>query len=334
MDESYRNRHRIAWEQRRAAEAAEREGAAAAAAASSQFPKAQAPQHSRGAASAASPLSPVVSSSPPVALASVPPGEGAAPQSTDEEALNEAAARRLQAEFDALEQVRQPDATYQECLLGASEAAPWAPPSQWGETLGEPSSPLAEEGFNIAGGMRAAAAAARGLLQGGVSSFGGGLVSASSTEALTDDELARRLQQEENRRAQRAAGRPKSGAGMQGGGLLRGAVYSIRSTASSVLASSSAAKFSPSISAFSVLCPTHCLQLDEEAPPSTGAGTGGGPLAPTTVSPRSSSPDVVEIPPPRHPAPDVAAAAAAAGIQVDADEAVLQAAIAQSLVEL
>ncbi|OEH77378.1 hypothetical protein cyc_05512 [Cyclospora cayetanensis] len=243
MDESYRNRHRIAWEQRRAAEAAEREGAAAAAAAaavaavaaggaggkaactaneqasggrapvsapaaspspqSSQFPKAQAPQHSRGAASAASPLSPVVSSSPPVALASVPPGEGAAPQSTDEEALNEAAARRLQAEFDALEQVRQPDATYQECLLGASEAAPWAPPSQWGETLGEPSSPLAEEGFNIAGGMRAAAAAARGLLQGGVSSFGGGLVSASSTEALTDDELARRLQQEENRRAQR-----------------------------------------------------------------------------------------------------------------------------------
>ncbi|KAL8437128.1 hypothetical protein Efla_007099 [Eimeria flavescens] len=368
MDESYRNRHRAAWEQRRAAEAAERQAAAAAAATtapgggglatgrSSEGPRSrvespaaaseqQQPQQQQSQVSgaASSPTRTSSSSQPPLLGAPTAPSGGLSggaakggptPAMSDEEALSEAAARRLQAEFDAVDEVRQPDASYQECLLGGHEDV-------WDAPRGAP--PLAgsvPDAFGLAGGFRAAAAAVQGLQC--TLPFGGapgapspgGPSGAAGDDFSSDAELAWRLQEEENRRAQRLRQqqpvlRPE-GALSPGGPPTPGVA---------------GAPFGNPLGASPIPIEPDPLGLEEFAPAASRRGPRGmrspsearGPQGPPALgrSPRSGSPDVVEIPPPQQQrASDVEAAAAEAGIQVDPEEAVLQAAIAQSLVDM
>ncbi|KAL8269240.1 hypothetical protein Esti_006835 [Eimeria stiedai] len=150
MDEGYRKRHRAAWEQRRAAEAAERDGAAAgvsanasatergrpASRAGNSEPSRRRPARTLGAdlqqqqeqrvrasvstttithAQTVRGRAPLSSHAPPSGGAWTRVGPSSA---SDEEAISEAAALQLQAEFAALREVRQPDASYRECLLG------------------------------------------------------------------------------------------------------------------------------------------------------------------------------------------------------------------------
>lgn len=363
MDENYRNRHRAAWEQRRAAEAAEREAAAAAAAAvtpSGPEPSVNAslsqqtgeeccrssaglsvPTESLRQNSVLQPQqqtlardrkpSPPLSNSPLApppsgAVSTAPEGplESCTPQ-TDEEALSEAAARRLQAEFDAIDEVRQPDAAYQECLLGAPEIGPWGSEGPWAGPRGRPLGGPISEGFGLSGGLRAAAAAAQGLLQGApFGAYQGVTQSADTSEPTDDAELARRLQEEEERRARR----------------LRRELPSLRSDGSGPQGGRHGNRQENPEACPSIPVDEDPLELERKTPgESSGASRPQDSLsleAPPAARAllRSASPDVIEIPSPHQPAPDVAAAAAAAGIQVDADEAVLQAAIAQSLVDM
>lgn len=226
---------------------------------------------------------------------------------SDEEALSEAAARRLQAEFDALDEVRQPDATYQECLLGAPESGPWDHDEPWGTLGGRRGGPALPERFGLGGGLRAAAAAAEDLLRGGGNPFEGSH-EAAVDEPVSDAELARRLQEEERRRARR----------------LRQELP--------ILRSEEGPQEGPQRT-MSIPVEHDPLGLEAVAP-GTAARRIQSPISSLPAGPHHASPDVVEVPPPHQPASDVAAAAAAAGIQVDADEAVLQAAIAQSLVDM
>ncbi|KAL8435366.1 hypothetical protein ACSSS7_002554 [Eimeria intestinalis] len=350
MDESYRNRHRAAWEQRRAAEAAEREAAAAATAAtaaatggsgeasstggSEASPGGPAPslaahqqqQHQQQGVSTS--LSPSTTSSPQTSRARAPLGSQGAPSGgatagapsppvSDEEALSEAAARRLQAEFDAIDEVRQPDASYQECLLGDPEDV-------WGAPRGGPSRAASvANAFGLAEGFRAAAAAVQGLQQSTPFGAPGAPPQEppSSGETPSDEELARRLQEEEERRAHR----------------LRQQLPSLRSEGGSHGANTPSMPEGPNGSqpagrGFPIPIEPDPLGLEAFAPAasleSRGNRTPSQMRGPRTASqgpsiragsPRSASPEVVEIPPPQHPALDVAAAAAEAGIQVDPD---------------
>ncbi|KAL8441525.1 hypothetical protein Emed_007551 [Eimeria media] len=354
MDESYRNRHRAAWEQRRAAEAAEREAAAAAAntaasaaatpaggagsttgnseASSGGAPPSlgteqQQPQQQQQQRTSAS-VSPNTASPPQTSRGGAalgfqgPPSGGVrtratSPPASDEEALSEEAARRLQAEFDAVDEVRQPDASYHECLLGDQEDV-------WGAPRGGP--PLAasvSNAFGLAEGFRAAAAAVQGFQQsvpfGGP--LGGPQGAPPSSDIPSDEELARRLQEEEQRRAQRLRQQLpslRSEGGTHGGNTP--------SRAGAPNGSQPAGRGPP------IPIEPDPLGLEAFAPAASIGGRGNrtpsemrGPHASSqaspirTRSPRSASPEVVEVQPPRHPAPDVAAAAAEAGIQVDPD---------------
>lgn len=304
------------------------------------------------AAPAASPTLPG-SSSPSLVPPSVP-ARSPTPLS-DEETLSEAAARRLQAEFDALDEVRRPDATYQECLLGAPEAGPWGHDEPWGPPGGRLMGPVLSERFGFGGGLRAAAAAAEGLLRGGGSPFGGPH-EAPVDELVSDAELARRLQEEERRRARRLRQElptlrseegPQEGPQRtssipvehdplgvsEEGGATGGDRRRERRQKEREIRICRRKKGHPKAQLLHVhgkgggtdeliadfFAMLLLLMQLEAVAPVAAARRAQRPRSSPPSGPRPASPDVVEVPPPHQPAPDVAAAAAAAGIQVDAD---------------
>ncbi|KAL8453701.1 hypothetical protein Emag_001746 [Eimeria magna] len=362
MDESYRNRHRAAWEQRRAAEAAEREAAAATTAGAAMggggaasstgdsgasrrgaAPSLGAEEQNQQQQRMSASVSPNTASTSQTSRGgatlgsqgATPVGAGARALSSpasDEEVLSEAAARRLQAEFDAVNEVRQPDASYHECLLGDHEDV-------WGASRrGPPLAASVSNAFGMAEGFRAAAAAVQGLQRsvpfGGPSEGPQGPPSCG--DIPSDEELARRLQEEEQRRAQRLRQQLPS---LRFEGGPHGASTPSRAGApngSQPEGRGPPIPIEPDPLGLEAFAAAASLGSRENRTPveigSPQAASQGAPIR--AGSPRSVTPEVVEIPPPGHPAPDVAAAAAEAGIQVDPDEAVLQAAIAQSLVDM
>lgn len=197
MDESYRSRHRAEWERRRAAEQqaeatrrVETSGSAQsppkdssaqpATAGNAQIQQGQGTACPNTVNSSASSWPQAGWDGSQVALrslggmsqlacdASVPT---ACPNIDPDEVASLETARRLQAEFESVNEVRAPDVAYRERLLGGHE-------TYWNPTDAPPDYWLSQQ-FPVDDGTR------------------------NTEEQLDDEEIARRLQETENRRASR-----------------------------------------------------------------------------------------------------------------------------------